>query len=49
MIEQGVPALSTQENDREWSRSMIDSIDFDSILHRAKYKDDLAFPVPHES
>ena len=49
LIEQGVPALSTQENDREWSRSMIDSIDFDSILHRAKYKNDLAFPVPPES
>lgn len=45
LIERGVPALSVQEEDREWSHSMIDSIDFDSISDRAVKEEDLTFPV----
>ena len=46
LIQQGVPAISEQREDREWSRSMIAGIDFDSALAQAEYQEDLAFPVP---
>jgi len=46
LIEEGVPAISTQEDDRAWCQSIIASIDFDSLLDQAVYQDDLAFPVP---
>ena len=48
LIERGVPAISVQQEDREWSRSMMEGIDFDSILERARYREDLTFPVPPE-
>lgn len=44
LIERGVPALSAQSDDREWSREMIASIDFDRILAQAEYREDLIFP-----
>lgn len=46
LLEEVVPALSTQEDDREWCRSIIASIDFNSILDRAEYRENLTFPVP---
>ena len=46
LISQGVPALSEQRDDRERSRRVIESIDFESILDQAEYREDLAFPVP---
>ncbi len=46
LIEEGVPAISTQQDDREWCQSMIAGINFDSLLEGAVYQDDLTFPVP---
>lgn len=48
LIESGVPAISVQQKERERSRSTIEGIDFDSLLERAEYREDLIFPVPPE-
>lgn len=48
LLEDGVPASTEQEQDRERCRAVIDSIDFDSILEQAIYQEDLAFPTPPE-
>jgi len=43
---EAVPAIATQEEDREWCQSVIGGIDFDSVLDQAVYQEDLTFPVP---
>lgn len=44
LLDRGVPALSQQEENREWSREIIDSIDFASLIQGAEYAEDLTFP-----
>ena len=44
LTEESVPALSQQEENREWSRKMIDSMDFEILVERAEYAEDLTFP-----
>lgn len=44
LTEESVPALSQQEENREWSRKMIDSMDFEVLVERAEYAEDLTFP-----
>lgn len=44
LIEQGVPALSRQEEEREWCRELISSIDFAALRDRAVEQEDLIFP-----
>ena len=46
LTEEGVPALSEQEDDRERCRSVVSGIDFEDVSGWAVYQDDLAFPVP---
>lgn len=48
LTEEGVPALSDQEDDREKCRSVITGIDFESLSERAVHQEDLAFPAPLE-
>lgn len=46
LIEEGVPALSDQEDDRERCRTVISGIDFESLSEREVHQEELAFPVP---
>ena len=45
LIEEAVPALSTQQEQREWCQSIIRGIDFDDILDQAERRNELSFPV----
>lgn len=45
LIEEGVPAIAAQQENREWCQSVIASIDFDSLLKRGQCQEDLTFPV----
>lgn len=44
LLERGVPALSTQDEDREGCRKVISSIDWTSLRNRIPEQDDLVFP-----
>lgn len=44
LIEQGVPALSRQNEEREWCREIISSIDFAALRDQAVEQEDLVFP-----
>lgn len=44
LIGEAVPDISTQQENREWCQSVIADIDFDSLLERAQYREDLTFP-----
>lgn len=44
LLEQGVPALSTQDEDREWCREVISSMDLASLRDRSTQQDALIFP-----
>lgn len=46
LIEKGVPALSTQKDDREGCKEMINGIDFDSLTNSAVCREDMIIPLP---
>lgn len=48
LIEEGIPALSVQMDDREGSRSVIAGIRFEQALVHAEYRENLTFPAPPE-
>ena len=48
LLEEGVPAISEQKENRKRCQAIISSIDFDSILEQAIYQENLEFPIPPE-
>lgn len=44
LLEQGVPAISAQDEDREGCRAVIAGIDFAALRARAERREDLSFP-----
>ena len=44
LLEQGVPAISAQDGDREGCRAVIAGIDFAALRARAERREDLSFP-----
>ncbi len=44
LSEEGVPALSRQDEEREWCQDVIASMDFSILREQAAYQEDLTFP-----
>lgn len=44
LTDEDLPALSDQSEDREWCRAVISGMDFDALVERSEYREDLWVP-----